>query len=192
MPRDFLIRTGVEGYYSTRFTFIQPYCFIWRAKKNDWLLAGSILHSLDTNAPYQPVALPLSLFTRSKILRVWRHMISSVLTLFPSLSCVIKSSPVFAEVNCWTERERRWILSRKKNYLVEENLRQSKFVLTVMDNGIISRLNEAIGSGPQCLIELQSLEIWNERPKSVLLSCELNEENYESNQAKFKSLRIVS
>lgn len=58
----------------------------------------------------------------------------------------------------------------KKNYLVEENLRQSKLVLTVMDNGIISRVNEAIGSGPQRLIELQNLEIRNERPKSVLLS----------------------
>ena len=69
--------------------------------------------------------------------------------MFPSLSCVIKLSPVFALVNCWTERESRWILSTKKNYLVEENLRQSKFVLTVMDNGIISRVNEAIRSGPQ-------------------------------------------
>ena len=86
-------------------------------KKNDWLLVGSILYPLDTNAPYQPVALPLSHFTRSKILRVWRHMISSVLTLFPSMSCVIKSSPVFAEVNCWAEREGRWILSTKKKIL---------------------------------------------------------------------------
>jgi hypothetical protein len=72
----------------------------------------------------------------------------------------MKSSPVFAEVNCWSERESRWILSPpKKFYLVEENLRQSKFVLTVMDNGIISRVNEATRLGPQRLIELKNLAI---------------------------------
>jgi len=76
----------------------------------------------------------------------------------------------------------------KKIYLVEENLRQSKFVLTVMDNGIISRVSEAIGSGPRRLIELQNLEIWNKRPSSVLLSWELREKIYKSNQATFYSL----
>lgn len=47
----------------------------------------------------------------------------------------------------------------KKHYLVGENPRQSKFVLTVMDNGIISRVNEAIRSGPQGVIELRNLAI---------------------------------
>jgi hypothetical protein len=50
-------------------------------------------------------------------------------------------------------------LHRQKCYLVEESLRQSEFVLTVMDNGIIRRVNEAIRSGPQRLIELQDLAI---------------------------------
>jgi len=36
-------------------------------------------------------------------------------------------------------------INKKKN-LVEEYLRQSKFVLTVMDNGIRSRVNEKIRS----------------------------------------------
>jgi len=47
----------------------------------------------------------------------------------------------------------------KKNYLVEENLRESKFVLTVMDNWIISLVSEAMSSRPQRLIEVQNLVI---------------------------------